>query len=139
MVVKGSLRALSAKEFIDVVTVGTVPAQGVFIEPPLDAAIKTDSVRGSSKPNRPAHLPVAAATEDQHPGGFENVSQVVLRCDFFVSKPCRGILVTKVLSIQRVDSMVFVAGQQESCARRVQCFAQCLRTGAPPLTPAWQS
>jgi hypothetical protein len=82
MMVKDSLRALSTKEFIDMVTVGTVLAQGVFIEPPLDAAIKTNSVRGSSKPNRPAHLPVAAATEDQHPGGFENVSQVVLRFDF---------------------------------------------------------
>ena len=82
MTVKGSLRALSAEEFIDVVTVGTVPAQSVFIKQPLDAAIKTNSVRGSSQPNRPAHLPVATATEDKHSGGFENVSQLALHFDF---------------------------------------------------------
>ena len=112
MVVKGSLRALSAKEFIDVVTVGTVPAQGVFIEQPLDAAIQTNSVRGPSKPDRPAHLPVAAATKDKHSGGFENVSQLGSPLRLFISKHVLGILVTKVTPIQHVDSMVFVIGRQ---------------------------
>ena len=44
MMVKGLRRSLSPKDVIDVVAVGAVLAQGLFIEQPLDAATKTNSV-----------------------------------------------------------------------------------------------
>lgn len=58
-----------------IIAVRTVAAQPLFVEEPLDTAIQTNSVGVPAKPNRPAHLLVAAATENQRSGGFENALQ----------------------------------------------------------------
>ena len=72
--------AFAPAEILNLVAVGAVAAQCRFIEEPLDTAIQTNSVGVSTKPNRPAHLLVAAATENQRLGGFENAfHKTVLR------------------------------------------------------------
>jgi len=138
MMVKGSLRALSAEEFIDVVTVGTVPAQSVFIKQPLDAAIKTNSVRGSSQPNRPSHLPVAAATEDKHSGGFENVSQVGSPLRLFLSTMLWAFWLPK---LYRYNILILWCLLLADRILRTEgaMFCTVSANWRTTLTPAWQS
>jgi len=71
--------ASAPEEIINVVAVGAVAAPPLFIKEPLDTAIQTNSESVSTDPKRPAHLFVAAATEKQRSGGFENALQTVLR------------------------------------------------------------
>jgi hypothetical protein len=97
----------------NLVAVGAIAAQGLFIEQPLDAAIQANSVGVSTKPNRPAHLLVAAATEDQRSSGFEYAFQDCSPLPTFMQpSPVQGILVTKAKYRQDIDLRMFTLRQQ---------------------------
>jgi len=63
------------EEIPNFVAVRAVAAQPLFVEEPLDTALQTNLVGVPTKPNRPAHPVVAAATKNQRSGGFENALQ----------------------------------------------------------------
>ena len=55
-------------EAIQIIGVGPVGTEGVFIEKTLDAATQANLVRVSLRTNRPTH-PAMPATADHHNGG----------------------------------------------------------------------
>jgi hypothetical protein len=61
-----SSSAIPGNQAIEVVAVGSVGAEGLFIEQTLDTAAQANLIRVILEPNRPTHFAVPATAKDHH-------------------------------------------------------------------------
>jgi hypothetical protein len=70
---------IPADEAIQVVAIGPVGAEGLFVEEAFDAAAQADLVGVILGANRPAHFAVPAPTEDYYSGTRQSCGQEAQR------------------------------------------------------------